>query len=82
MIKQLFSTEAVLVSNFPPQITRTPMSGVLSLSQAILLLLKKKIANKSQMQANFCLLSFSSHKNNQTSAENVAQISWNVGNEV
>lgn len=42
MIKQLFSTEAVLVSNFPPQITRTPMSGVLSLSQAILLLLKKK----------------------------------------
>lgn len=41
MIKQLFSTEAVLVSNFPPQITRTPMSGVLSLSQAILLLLKK-----------------------------------------
>lgn len=81
MIKQLFSTEAVLVSNFPPQITRTPMSGVLSLSQAILLLLKK-IANKSQMQANFCLLSFSSHKNNQTSAENVAQISWNVGNEV
>lgn len=41
MVKQLFSTEAVLVSNFPPQITRTPMSGVLSLSQAILLLLKK-----------------------------------------